>query len=320
MSGDPVVSVIIPCYQSARTVGAAISSALTQTYPRVEVVVVDDGSSDASAAVLAGYGDLIRVITQPNAGVSAARNRAVEAASGELIATLDADDILLPGHVAAAVDAWQAAGGGRRFVTCEAYVLGPEGIFPGRRVLPAGAVPPAAQRRAILERNIVSIMSLFPAAMHHELGGFDTSLTHCEDYDFWARAVFSGWEIVFQAHPHALYRRAAGSASRASEKILAGLEKVRRNLYEQHGAELSGEERELLELTLTHGPGEAHVAAGESALASGDRERARDEFALASRLSPGDRRLRLKARLLRVPGLAGELSRRQAARYRQTGD
>jgi glycosyltransferase involved in cell wall biosynthesis len=87
-----LVSVIIPTFNRAAMVGDAIESALRQTYARKEIIVVDDGSVDETAAVLAGFGDRIRVIRQSNAGAGAARNRAIDAARGELIAFLDSDD------------------------------------------------------------------------------------------------------------------------------------------------------------------------------------------------------------------------------------
>jgi glycosyltransferase involved in cell wall biosynthesis len=90
------VSVVIPCYNYAHFLPAAINSALRQTHHNIEVIVVDDGSVDDTAAVAARYGDRIRYIRQENQGLSAARNRGLQAAEGTLIQFLDADDVL--GH------------------------------------------------------------------------------------------------------------------------------------------------------------------------------------------------------------------------------
>ena len=90
----PRVSILIPCYNGESFVREAIDSALNQTWANVEVVVVDDGSTDNSVDILKSYGDRIICETGPNRGACAARNRAFELSSGDLIQYLDADDKL----------------------------------------------------------------------------------------------------------------------------------------------------------------------------------------------------------------------------------
>ena len=92
----PKVSVIIPVYNGAATIGRALASVFAQTFTDYEVVVVNDGSTDATASVLAGYGDRIRVVTQANRGLPAARNSGIRASSGEYVAFIDDDDEWLP--------------------------------------------------------------------------------------------------------------------------------------------------------------------------------------------------------------------------------
>ena len=96
----PLVSILIPCYNAAGWVAQAIESALQQTWPEKEVIVVDDGSTDVSLAIIQGFGDRIRWETGPNRGGNSARNRLLERAQGEWIQYLDADDLLLPEKVA----------------------------------------------------------------------------------------------------------------------------------------------------------------------------------------------------------------------------
>ena len=86
------VSVIIPTFNRAWTLKRAIDSALDQDYPYREIIVVDDGSTDSTGELLAGYGDKIRVLVQENKGVSAARNRGIQESQGNFIALLDSDD------------------------------------------------------------------------------------------------------------------------------------------------------------------------------------------------------------------------------------
>ena len=92
----PKVSVLMPAYNAEDTIGAAISGVLSQTYTNVELVVVDDGSTDATPAICRAYGDRLRLIVTPNRGVAHARNTAAESATGAFLAFCDADDQLLP--------------------------------------------------------------------------------------------------------------------------------------------------------------------------------------------------------------------------------
>ena len=100
---QPRVSVVIPCHNAAPHLAEAIESALNQTYRPLEVIVIDDGSTDGSLEVLQSFGDAIRFESGPNRGPSAARNRGVELAQGELIQFLDADDVLQPHKLATQV-------------------------------------------------------------------------------------------------------------------------------------------------------------------------------------------------------------------------
>ena len=93
---QPLVSILIPCYNAERWVGQAIESALAQTWPNKEVIVVDDGSTDGSLEVIKSFGDRIKWETGPNRGGNVARNRLLELSHGEWIQYLDADDYLLP--------------------------------------------------------------------------------------------------------------------------------------------------------------------------------------------------------------------------------
>ena len=95
-SSAQLMSILIPCYNAEEWVGEATRSALAQTYPHKEVIVVDDGSTDASLAVIEPFGDRIRWETGPNRGANAARNRLLELSRGEWLQYLDADDYLYP--------------------------------------------------------------------------------------------------------------------------------------------------------------------------------------------------------------------------------
>ncbi|AMN43742.1 glycosyltransferase family 2 protein [Rhodoplanes sp. Z2-YC6860] len=102
-----LVSVIIPCYNSVRFVEATLESVFAQTFPRVEVIVVDDGSTDGSTELIRSLGNQVRAEFGPNRGVSAARNRGTALARGEFIQYLDADDLLVPDAIERRVTALQ---------------------------------------------------------------------------------------------------------------------------------------------------------------------------------------------------------------------
>src|SRR3954463_8415699 len=97
---SPLVSIIIPCFNAERYVGDAIRSALAQTYDSIEVIVIDDGSTDGSLKVIKSFGDAVRIESQPNAGACAARNHGIDLARGEYVQFLDADDLLHPEKIA----------------------------------------------------------------------------------------------------------------------------------------------------------------------------------------------------------------------------
>ena len=107
-TADPLVTVVIPTYNQASYLREAIDSVLAQTYPAIEVIVVDDGSTDETAAVLRSYGERIRAIHQENHGAAHALNRGIREATGEFVCWLSSDDAFLPDKVALQVDAFAA--------------------------------------------------------------------------------------------------------------------------------------------------------------------------------------------------------------------
>lgn len=126
-----VVDVVIDNFDYGRFLGAAIESALAQTHTHTRVTVVDDGSSDDSLVVARAYGDEIRLIAKANGGQASALNTGAGATDGDLVAFLDADDILLPDFAAAAVDAFRADPGAVK-VVFRAEVIDAAGTATGR--------------------------------------------------------------------------------------------------------------------------------------------------------------------------------------------
>lgn len=311
---EPKVSIIVPAYQAERTVGAALSSARAQTYPHIEIVLCNDGSSDGTRAIAAGFGPAVTIVDQENRGLPAARNAAITAATGDYIALLDADDLLLPDYVATMVRLLEEAPGRKVFACSNSYLMSRGEVltrthWTGRH--PSGR----AQRMRQLEHNIASIFAVFPRSMWDEIGGFAEEMRACEDYDFWTRAIFSGWEIVFQDRPLALYRFEPGSMSADPERMNTYEKKMRHRLAAQFRDTMTAPERELLDRSLAGETVDWYLALEAQALAAGDVARAADLIRRASSLRPSDRSLRLKANLLTWAPATGRVYAARARRH-----
>jgi glycosyltransferase involved in cell wall biosynthesis len=183
-AAPPQVSVILPTYNRDWILAEAIDSVLGQRYPDLELIVVDDGSTDRTAELLASYGERLRHIQQPNRGVSAARNTGIAAARGSLIAFLDSDDLWLPGKVTAQVRYFNTH---PHISICQTEEFW---IRKGKRVNPKNRHRKASGM--IFDRSLeLCLISPSAVMLRRELldrvGGFDETLPACEDYDLWLR-------------------------------------------------------------------------------------------------------------------------------------
>jgi glycosyltransferase involved in cell wall biosynthesis len=183
----PAVSVVIPAYNAAAFAGRAIDSVLGQTMHDVEVIVVDDGSSDDTRNVLASYGNRLRVFSQVNAGPAAARNRGLREASGEYVAFLDADDWWLPAKLERQVALMrirtdvgfcstatrvvtQTGEPAGEWLCCPTDVPLPDLLFLRSAAISGSTSGVLARRQLVLDA-----------------GGFDEALRGFEDPDLWIR-------------------------------------------------------------------------------------------------------------------------------------
>lgn len=196
---QPSLSVVIPAFDVEGWLGATIESVLIQeTQPR-EIIVVDDGSTDATAAVASGFGDGVRLLSQENRGVAAARNAGAAATMGDILLFLDADDLLLPGTLAAACAAFDSG------AATEIYV--PNHLkHQGVAVQPAW--PEYPSYRTITRRDLAAVIwdeALFSNAFVKrqvwETFPFDESLRAAEDLDFFARLLLAGKSITVAGRP-----------------------------------------------------------------------------------------------------------------------
>ncbi len=210
------ISVVIPTYNRARIVGDAVASALAQTYPPSEVIVVDDGSKDDTAAALEVFGGRVQYIRQQNGGPAAARNTGIRRSSGRFVAFLDSDDLWKPDKLRLQMGVFEGDAS-LGIVSCLSdYVT-----FEGRPIFPPGparATIRAGSRggvRALLLANTVSGGS--SAVVRREclddVGLFDESLRGVEDWDFWLRAA-KRHAIGFVNEPLTVMRSCGDNLSR----------------------------------------------------------------------------------------------------------
>lgn len=179
------VSVVIPSYNHGRYLPQAIDSALAQTLPPAEIIVVDDGSSDDTPTVTALYGPPVHLIQQNNRGLSAARNTGIQAATGEYVAFLDADDLWLPEFLVTLVPlldadpALGAAHGGCRFIDAAGSPL-PQTT--------TRVVPPSQVHDVLIDGDFFPAHAVLARrACLDRVGLFDETLRANEDWDMWLR-------------------------------------------------------------------------------------------------------------------------------------
>lgn len=224
LPAPPMISVVVPCFNGVAHVGAALRSALDQGWPALEVIVVDDGSTDGSAAWIRREFPLVTVIEQANQGVAAARNHGIAAAHGEWIAFLDADDIWLPGKLTAQMAVAAATPETRMTYTAWAVwasddaspevgflnnlqqSAGVETLWNG----PSGWIYP----QLLLDCEVWTSTVLIQRSLLDEIGGFYIQLRIGEDYDLWLRAS-RRTQIIRVPRPLALYRQHPASITRS---------------------------------------------------------------------------------------------------------
>jgi len=255
------VSVILPLYNCEKYVAAAVDSVFRQDHANFELIVVDDGSTDASVQQLEPHLPRIRLITQQNNGVAAARNAGLKAARGAFLAFIDADDVWVPSRLSLQLAALKAfPGAGAAF--SDFFVMNEEGqvqletdgihwkygtakeaeegwtsVFETSGTLEAAVRPGNHRRLAVYEGNILARLFrgnfvntssiLLRREIADSVGLFDETLSTEEDYDYWLR-VASRTRFAFLDAPLVGFRRREGQITGPGqiEKILRNVETV----------------------------------------------------------------------------------------------
>lgn len=225
------VAIVVPCHGYAQYLGEAVRSAAEQTWQQLRIIIVDDGSPDATADVaaelIAAYPQRrIALLRQANRGLGAARNAGIRATSSPFVLPLDADDRLRPDAVAMLMAALERE---------QADIATPLGERFGAEQGPLVTLP--ATRRRLLAGNCLVYASLFRRAVFERVGGYATDLQPAgyEDWDFWLSALEHGARFTHVAQPLFGYRRHGasmlGTADRSALALRAAIHLRHPGLY-----------------------------------------------------------------------------------------
>jgi glycosyltransferase involved in cell wall biosynthesis len=236
-ANSPLFSVVVPAFNSARTVTAAVASALSQTVSQLEVIVVDDGSTDGTADIVSRIEDpRVRLVSQPNRGLSAARNAGIAVAAGRYVALLDSDDLYMPDYLALSLDALESTPN-VGFAYADGYVFdGATGKVRRRTAMARmrPPIPPPQEPNAflleLLQRNFILAWTTIPRSVLEAVGGFDESRSSAEDYELWLRILLHGYRAAWVPGQQVLYRRHAGQMIKALATMTSQLAKVYESL------------------------------------------------------------------------------------------
>jgi len=205
----------VPCFNASHALGSTVASALSQEEVEFEVIVLDDGSTDDSLAIARRFEPEVRVVTGPNCGVSAARNRGILETTGEWIVFLDADDLLLPGTLGRRLET--AAATGADVVICDwqewaemesGYIDGPV-----RRV-DRDAIESDAEMACATHAWATTAAIMYRRSLVEKIGGFRDDLPVIQDARFLFDAAYRGARFAYSSHLGARYRVSRQSLSR----------------------------------------------------------------------------------------------------------
>lgn len=227
----PGISVVIPAYNYREYVSDAIDSSLAQDYPHVEVVVVNDGSTDDTEAICKRYGDKITYVYKENAGLSAARNTGISVAKYDYVAFMDADDAYCPGALRTLMEKLQELGPEFVLVAARGIRILPDGSDFGNVVNDRTDGRELTAQDFYLRNRFAPSSSLVRKDVFAKVGDFETSLKSSEDRDMWLRVATIG--RVYRIHRKLVRIRRhgknmSGNAVRMCSTKLKILERARK--------------------------------------------------------------------------------------------
>ncbi len=208
----PLVSIIIPCFNDEDFVEDAIDSAVGQTYPNVETIVIDDGSTDHSWSVVRPFADQVRYERQANQGAPAARNQGLELAEGKYVKFLDADDVLVEDCIERQVQQSERLPEDKK-----AVVFG-DAIWVDEDGTELDGYDDLRERKPdedpvthLLHSNPLTSCPLHRRDYLQDVGGFDTSLPRSQEHDLHLRLALAGVEFVYEPGPTYYFRQHEGA-------------------------------------------------------------------------------------------------------------
>lgn len=241
---EPAFSAVIAAYNAAATLASSIRSVLAQTEPDFELIIIDDGSCDATADVAESFdNDLrIRVVNQQHRGVSAARNTGIERARGRYVGFLDSDDLWMPDYLkvmGGALEADPTAG----FAYTDGWALDDERRRIRRATTMARQRPPIDPPREaedllrlLIWRNFIPSAALVRKTALEQVGYFDPGLSAAEDFELWLRLLANGWRAIRPPGMLFVRREHRASLSRDDLLMLRAHRDVWRRVAESHPA------------------------------------------------------------------------------------
>lgn len=278
----PKVSVIVPVYNVASYVAETLDSILAQTVQNYEIILVNDGSTDAAElkSVLAPFFDSLIYVEQENAGLAAARNTAIESARGELLAFLDGDDVWLPNFLESQIAFLER--GDLEMVYCDALLFG-DPLFENqlftRNAPSSGAVTTVSLITA--ECNVVNSGTIIKKRLLDEFGGFDAAVARAQDFEMWFRLAKNRVRIGYQREVLLKYRvrldSLTGTSVDRAERNVEVMNIVRAK-YDLNAEETAAWEKQMFVFEA-----ECELERGKLCLAGGDYQTARAHLAAANR-------------------------------------
>ena len=270
------VSVIIPAYNKADYTALAIDSVLGQTYPDIEIIVVDDGSTDKTRERLAAYGQKIRYIYKENGGACSARNIGIREARGEYIALLDCDDLYAANKIELGVEYFQRHPG-IGFIHTAAHFIDREGRTVGYYSHPKSRRQGSIAGQLILGNHICNSTVMVRRSCFEKVGLFDESIFTPADWDMWLRLA-EHFQAGYINMPLTRYRVSDNYILNKLDLARQEEEKVVENYFKRHPQASAIERRRVLSFL--------HLRFAECYLIKDNPLRLKEEFKTAVDLYP----------------------------------
>ncbi len=227
----PGVSVVIPAYNYAHYLPLTLDSILKQDYPNFEIVVVDDGSTDNTAEVVARYGNKVRYVHQKNAGLSAARNTGIRHAKFDYLAFIDADDEWRPTMISRIVEAFSRLPEEFAIIACHYDYIDPQS-----KPLKIKNIIPVEEREFscrdfILKTRFTSSSAIIKRVAFDTCGVYDETLRSSEDRDIWIR-ISAKFRVYMVGERLSLIRRHPHNMSKHADRMKSNIRRVLAKAYE----------------------------------------------------------------------------------------